>query len=197
MDVFRNVIYSQDRCSAFEKMRYLKILLILLSINCFGQNDTVYIKKNIKPFEEKAVYKTDTIVFETPNARNILIGNDILPQTPNQQGAKNYGLFFEDFKVKDCQESEIPRPNKIIGIEKNKKEWNIKALVYTNCCQDFLADISVDNDNTLNLIFHNYGMYCFCSCPFELTYKIRIMEFDDLKKIKYLTINGETKTELK
>ena len=178
-------------------MRYIRIILLLLSINCFGQNDTVYIKKNIKPFEEKAVYKTDTIVFETPNARNILIGNAILTQTSNQQGAKGFGLFFEDFKVKDCRNSEIPKPNKIIGIKKNKEEWIINALVYSNCCQDFLADISVENDNTLNLIFHNYGMYCSCSCPFELTYKIRIMEFEDLKKIKFLTINGETKSVLK
>lgn len=178
-------------------MRYLTIFLILITINCFGQNDTVFIRKNIKYYPEKAVYKTDTIVFETPNARNILIGDAILTQTSNQQGAKSYGFFFEEFNVKDCRNSEIPKPNKIIGIEKNKEEWNITALVYSNCCQNFLADISVENDNTLNLIYLNYGMYCSCSCPFELKYKIRIMEFDDLKKIKYLTINGKTKTELK
>ncbi len=178
-------------------MRYINIILLLLSINCFGQKDTVYIKKNINPFSEKAIFQTDTLVFETPNARNILIGNAILTETSNQQGAKNFGLFFEDFKVKDCHASEVPKPNKIIGIEKEKEKWNIKILVYSNCCQDFLADISVENDNTLNLIFHNYGMFCSCSCPFELTYKIRVMEFDDLKKIKFLTLNGETKTELK
>ncbi|GAA3555919.1 hypothetical protein [Snuella lapsa] len=178
-------------------MRYLKLTLLLLSITCFGQNDTVFIRKNIKHYPEKAVYKTDTIVFETPNARNILIGNDILTQTSNQQGAKGYGIFFESFNVKGCRESEMPQPNKVIRIGKSKEEWNITILAYTNCCQDFLADISVENGNTLDLIFHNYGMYCSCTCPFELTYKLRIMEFEDLKKVKYLTINGKTKTELK
>ncbi|MGV6831416.1 MAG: hypothetical protein ACWA5P_07640 [bacterium] len=178
-------------------MRYLKLLLILVSINCFAQNDTIYIKKNIKPFEEKAVYKIDTIIFKTPNARNILIGDAILTQTANQQIAKGYGLFFSDFKVKDFEENERPKPNKILSVERNKKEWTITALVYTNCCQDFLADISVSNDHTLNLIFYNYGTYCSCNCPFELTYKINIMEFEDLKKIKYVTINGEIRTEIK
>jgi len=178
-------------------MQFKKIILLLLSINCFGQSDSVFIRKNTMPFSEKAVYITDTIVFETPNARNILIGNTILTQTLNQQIAKGYGLFFEEFKVKDCRNSEIPKPNKVINIERNKNEWIIKILVYSNCCQDFLADISIENDNTLNFIFYNYGMYCSCSCPFELTYKIRIMEFEDLKKLKFLTINGETKTKLK
>jgi len=169
----------------------------LFSVHCFGQKDTVYIKKNVNPFSEKAVYKTDTLIFETPNARNILIGNSILTQTPNQQAAKHYGLFFEDFTVKDCQESEQPKPNKIIGIEKKKQEWIVTAVVYANCCQNFLADIRVENDNSLNLIFYTYGMYCSCSCPFELNYTIRIREFEGLKKIKYLTINGASKTELK
>ena len=69
-------------------MRYLKIVILLFTINCFGQNDTVYIKKSINPPSEKIVYQTDTIVFETPSDRNILIGNAILTQTRNQQIAK-------------------------------------------------------------------------------------------------------------
>jgi hypothetical protein len=174
----------------------LKILILLISINCFGQNDSVFIRKNVAPFSEKAIYKTDTIIFSTPNARNILIGNAILTQTLNQQEAKSFGLFFEDFKVDDCIKSGIPEPDKILKIEKTKDYWIIKIKAYTNCCQDFLSDINVSNDNTLNLIFYNYGMYCSCSCPFELTYKIRIMELEDIKKIKYVTINNKSKTKI-
>ncbi|MCF7560416.1 hypothetical protein L3X39_07185 [Sabulilitoribacter multivorans] len=179
-------------------MKSLLFLVLFVSFNfCYGQNDSIFIRKNIEPFSDKPVYKTDTIVFDTPNARNILIGNVILPQTSNQQLTKSYGLFFEEFGVKDCSESQDePKPNKIVEIDRSKEEWGIKAIVYTNCCQDFLADVEVKNDNTLNLIFINYGMYCFCSCPFEITYKFRVMEFDDLKKIKFVSINDEAKTNL-
>ena len=179
----------------------MKKLLLISSILCyqfcFAQNDSIFIRKNIEPYSDKPVYKTDTIVFDNPNSRNILIGNTILPQTSNQQITKSYGLFFEEFYVKECSDSqEEPKPNKIIEINKKKEEWIIKAIVYTNCCQDFLADVEVNDDNTLNLKFINYGMYCSCSCPFEIKYKFRVKEFKDLNKIKYITINGETKTNL-
>lgn len=179
-------------------MRKLVFVITVLSFQMFyAQNDSVFIRKTVDPFSENPVYKTDTIVFNTPNARNILIGNTILPQTSNQQVAKSYGLFFKAFSVEDCEHNQsLPEPDKIVEIKRSKTEWVIKVLVYTNCCQDFLADIIVDNEDTLNLMFINYGMYCFCSCSFELTYKFRIMGFEDLKKIKYLSINGETKTKL-
>ena len=171
--------------------------MLLSTFKCFSQNDTVFIKANQNPFSENAEYKIDTVIFRFPSSRNVLIGNAILTQTFNQQIAKGFGFFLEDFKVKNCHQNEKPQPSKIIGIEKEKGEWRIKALVYTNCCQDFLADISIEDDNTLNLIFHNYGTYCSCSCPFEITYKLRVMEFDRLKKIEFLEINGEAKTPIK
>lgn len=179
----------------------MKRLFLIIFVFCFNfieaQNDSIFIRKNIEPYSDKPVYKTDTIIFKNPNSRNILIGNTILPQTSSQQGTKSYGLFFEEFNVKDCLDNKSePKPNKIIQITKKKNEWIIKALVYTNCCQDFLADVSVYNDNTVNIMFTNYGMYCFCSCPFEITYKFRVEPFDDLSKIKFVSINGEATTKL-
>ncbi len=177
--------------------RFIPLLLLLLSFNIFGQKDTIFIRKNIKPYSEKIEYKTDTIIFETLNARNILIGDAILTQTKNQQIAKGYGLFFEKVEVKECGESQKPKSDEIIEFEKENDKWKIKMLAYSNCCQDFLVDISIEKDETLNLIYYNYGMYCSCSCPFEVTYTIRIMEFDDLKKIKSVIINGDNSTKMK
>lgn len=179
-------------------MKYLTILFLFLVFKIYCQNDTVFIRKNIKPFSEKIEYKTDTIVFTTPNARNILISDAILTQTKNQQIAKGYGLFFEKFEVKECEKSEKLKSDKIISVKKEKDQWIIKIIAYSNCCQDFLADIKVEKNETLNLIYYNYGMYCSCSCPFEVTYTIRIMSFDSLKNIKSVIINGNysTKKEL-
>ena len=180
-------------------MKQLTLFLLLLSFNAFGQKDTVFIRKNIKPYPytKNIEYKTDTIIFETPYARNILIGNAILTQTKNQQIAEGYGLYFEKIDVSECGGSEIPKPNKIIEQKKENGKWIIKIKVYSNCCQDFLTDIKVENDETLNLKFYNYGMYCSCDCPFEVTYTIRLMDIDDLKKINSIVINDDYSTLIK
>ncbi len=78
------------------------------------------------------------LFFDNPNSRNSLVGNTILPQKSNQQETKSYGLFLERFNVKDCLDKESePKPNKIIQIIKERKEWIIKALVCSNWCQYF------------------------------------------------------------
>ena len=179
-------------------MKKLTILFLVISLNCFGQNDTVFISKNIANYGDEPIYKTDTIIFDTPNARNIIIGDAVLEQTENQQIAKGFGLFLKEIEVYDCKDkSGYTKPNKIIEFVQTKKEWSIKTLVYSNCCQDFLADIKIENQNTLNLIFYNYGQYCLCSCPFELTYKLDVEEYDDLKKINSIIINGDSETKMK
>jgi len=178
-------------------MKQLTLFLLLLSLNAFGQKDTVFIRKNIKSFTESVEYKTDTIIFETRYARNMLIGNAILTETKNQQIAREYGLFFEKIEVSECGGSEIPKPNKIINQKKENGKWIIKTKIYSNCCQDFLTDIKVENDETLNLKYYNYGMYCSCDCPFEVTYTIRLENFDDLKKISSIVINDDYATLIK
>jgi len=173
------------------------VLFIILPLNLWSQKDTVFIRKNINYYPDKIEYKTDTIIFETPNARNILIGDAIMTETYNQQVAKGYGLFFEKIEVSECGGSEYPKPNKIIEHKKENGKWIIRTKVYSNCCQDFLTDIKVENDETLNLKFYNYGMYCSCECPFEVTYTIRLMNFDDLKKITSIIINDDYSTLIK
>lgn len=177
-------------------MRILTLLFIVISFSNFAQSDTVFIRKNIDKFADQPVYQTDTIIFDTPNARNILIGDAILTQTYNQQVAKGYGLFLKEIEVEDCKSTEPTELNEIIEFDRSSNKWTVKTMINANCCQDFLVDIKVENENTLNLIFHNYGMYCSCSCLFELTYKIDIMDFDDLSKIKSVIINGDERTRI-
>ena len=177
-------------------MRILTLLFIVISFSSFGQSDTVFIRKNIDIYADKPNYQTDTIIFDTPNARNILVGNAILTQTYNQQVAKGYGLFLKAIEVEDCKSTEPTELNEITKFDKSSNKWTIKTHVNANCCQDFLVDIKVDDENTLNLIYHNYGMYCSCDCLFELTYIVDIMDFDDLSKIKSILINGDERTRI-
>ena len=177
-------------------MRILALFFTVISFSGFGQSDTVFIRKNIDKFADIPTYQTDTIIFDTPNARNILVGNAILTQTYNQQVAKGYGLFLKAIEVADCKGTEPTELNEITKFDKSSNQWTIKTHVNANCCQNFLVDIKVDDENTLNLIYHNYGTYCFCGCVFELSYIIDVMDLDDLSKIESILINGDERTRI-
>lgn len=178
-----------------------------------GQSDTVFIKYNKDKFEEKLTYKTDTIVFDTPNDRQILYGTDVLPSTYNQQVAKGFGLFLNQIEFTPCkqilqpiligeeeiiEEPEIIEVDSIISIIKTDTLWTFALKIFENCCHSFLCDISIESDSILNLIFYSYGAnYCSCDCCFGLNYKIERLNFEDNTKIKFVMINGNIKSKKK
>jgi hypothetical protein len=159
------------------------LTFILTTSLTWGQADTVFIKYNKDKFEEKPNYKTDTIIFDTPNARQILYGTTVLPWTLNQQIAKGYGLYLNSVSLTPCKQND---------------KLTIEVKYWANCCHSFLCDLEVINDMTVNLIIYGYGAtYCSCSCCFGLTYNISTMTVDEFDKLKYITINGNEKTKRK
>ena len=187
-----------------------KILFIaiptLLSTNTYGQEkndltkyqDTVFIKADKDWSDDTLTYAIDTIIFETGRGRPILIGTTVLPWTQNQQGAKNYGVYFDKVIKSDCQKEvteyggEIE--NHINSITTTDTTLTIDFNIFENCCYSFLCDISVDSTATLNLIYTGYGTWCFCDCCFGLTYHLTIMKGIDIPKIKAVMIMGNRKT---
>lgn len=53
------------------------------------------------------------------------------------------------------------------------------------CCAEFIADYSVVND-TLKIEYKNSGDECYCTCFYELTFKINIEDH----KFNHITFNG-------
>jgi len=183
-------------------MKKLSIVLIFISIttSVLGQldNDTVFLKYNKDIYKEKPNYNIDTIIFDTPMARQILYGTTVLPCTRNQQIAKGYGLFLNSVSITPCYENDKLLNSEIIAIAANKGNLTIEVKYWGNCCHSFLCDLEVKNDTVLNLIIHGYGTtYCSCDCSFGLTYHISTMKFFELDKLKYIMINGEEETKNK
>ena len=174
-------------------------VIIFLSIDTFGQKvaDTVFIKYNKDWTSRSKSYITDTVVFQSGMVRHILTGTAILPSTHNQMDAHGYGLYFHKVTKSDCiknSNENSKSKNYINSIFTTDSTIIINFNIYDNCCFDFLCDISVDTNATLNLIYNGYGTYCSCNCCFGLTYVLNIINRKDIPRIKAAIINGDPKT---
>jgi hypothetical protein len=131
--------------------------------------------------------------------RHILKGTTILPYTSNQQNAKGYGFYFEKVNLSNCQRNGLEYENRIQEhvnyIIQTDSTLIIDFNFYDNCCYSFLCDISVVDESILNLIYTGYGTYCDCDCCYGLNYRISLIKDENFSKIKYLMINGNSKTK--
>ncbi len=178
-------------------MKILATILtfILTTSLTWGQADTVFIKYNKDKFEEKLNYKTDTVIFDTPNARQILYGTTVLPWTNSQQIAKNFGIVLQTVTRTDCKQSGKPTENEVVNITETDTSMKIELKIFGNCCHSFLCDLEIVDDAIINLKYYGYGAtYCSCDCCYGLTYNIEKWNFDDYKLLKSIMVNGDRLT---
>ena len=170
--------------------------LILSTDLTFGQSDTVFIRYNKDSFEDIMNYKTDTIIFNTPNERQLLYGTTVLPWTGNQQIAKGFGLYLDKVSVTPCKNGRPDEKVRVLSTFSTDSTLKITLNILGNCCHSFLCDISVVKDSLINLIHYGYGStYCSCICCFGLTYNISLLkEFSEFNKLKWIIINGDDRT---
>lgn len=120
---------------------------------------------------------------ETPPPTKVL-ENSVL----NQQ-SKMKGYELVKLTPSTCDESLMGMPIKERIVRKiyHKDTLEIDVGFSANCCSSFLGEIQVKNDTTLNLIFKEYGMECFCHCCFQLTYHIVTKD----QKLTSFELNGK------
>lgn len=173
-------------------------LFVLNFLPAFAQNDTVFIRYDSDKYDEKVTYKTDTVIFDTPNARQILYGTAVLPWTVNQQLAKNFGLYLDKVSITECKQELGKRPdekNQVVSVTESKDSLIIEIKLWGNCCHSFLCDLQVVDDKTINLITYGYGAtYCSCTCCYGLTFHIATMRVDEYKKLETIMVNNDRKT---
>ena len=164
----------------------------------YGQSDTVFLKYDSDKYDERLTYKTDTVVFETFNDRQILYGTTILPWTDNQQNAKGYGLDLAKVSSTPCKQDIKPEgKNEVVSISETDTTLNLELKIFGNCCHSFLCDIAVVEDSLINLLYFGYGAtHCDCDCCYGLTYNLTTTtgKYSDYGKLKMVMINGDRKT---
>lgn len=176
----------------------LLIPVFCVSLAAYGQSDTVFLRYDNDKFDEKLTYKTDTVIFDTPNARQIIYGTTALPMTVNQQLAKNFGLYLDHVTITQCKQEFVKRPdeiNKVISVTEGKDSLIIEIKIWGNCCHSFLCDMQVVDDKTINLITQGYGaFYCDCTCCYGLTFHIGTMRGIEYKMLETIMINNDRQT---
>jgi hypothetical protein len=180
-------------------MRNIILFVLLFSsiTTVWAQSDTVFIRHNQSEYDQPIEYTVDTVIFGGSNMRTLLYKTTLLPETRNQQYAKNYGLFIDSVAIAPCENSASrERPdyiNKVNSIVSTKDSFFIQIKFWGNCCHQFLCDIEIADDSTLNIITIGYGMYCSCDCCYGLNLYFEPLHkiFEDFNKLKYITINGD------
>ncbi len=174
---------------------FVLVTLFICNINCTNSNN-----------EEKTTTETDKkapqLTTSEPENGHVLKGTSILSASEkNMESRLVYGLGLDSVVFTDCQgpPTETPAPTRIADIKKLNDSTLIIATNFSaNCAYDFLAEIEVVSNNTLNLIYHGYGGYAVCDCCFGLTYIISLTKEEDydLNNLKFVTINGYAKTRI-
>ena len=171
------------------------LMFVLTTSLTWSQADTVFIKYNKEKFEEKPHYKTDTVIFETPNARQLLYGTTILPWTSSQQMAKNFGLAFQRVSNTGCKQTGKPTVNEIVSIAETDTTLSIELKIWGNCCHSFLCDLEIVDNSIVNLKYYGYGATnCDCDRCYGLTYTFEKWDFKEYKLLKGVMINGDKQT---
>ena len=158
---------------------------VLLFTTAYAQSTTVH----------------DTVYIEKEETGNVLKGTTVLKASNKIMDARwVYGLWFESFTATACKSNgEHLPPSGITSIElQGDTVLVITADISDNCAFDFLGEIEVVNDTTLNLVYHGYGGFASCMCCFGLAYKINLVRDEDytFTKLKYVTLNGELQKPL-
>ncbi len=171
------------------------ILFVIISLQLFAQNDTVFIRKMDS---YKKDYVTDTIIFSNEMYRTVLTGTTILPMSYNQLDVQGYDIHLMKVKSTDCdnRSNELSSGAHIKKVLFTDSSMVIKTTIYSNCCFNFLCDVGVENDSTLNLIYYEYGAtHCACNCCFCLDYHLSIgTMLGKENTMKFIIINDNTKS---
>ncbi len=134
------------------------------------------------------------------DSSHVLRGTTVLTGSDKNLNSRwVHGLSLVEISSTECKGimSENPTSTEFTSINfPDDSTILISANIYANCGQDFLGEIEVVSDNTLNLVYHGYGNFASCNCCFGLTYKIDMPDRKeyDYSKIKFVTINGIAKT---
>lgn len=78
---------------------------------------------------------------------------------------------------------------KHIAVDVNTMVISVELL--SNCCTNFLVEAEVVDGHCLNLIYHEYGGFCSCTCKYILDYVIEKSSAKQETKLEYILLNSD------
>ena len=78
---------------------------------------------------------------------------------------------------------------KHIAVDANTMIISVELL--SNCCNNFLVEAEVVDGHSLNLIYHEYGGLCSCTCKYILDYVVEKSSALQETKLEYILLNSD------
>lgn len=190
---------------------YIFILLIIL-LSCssddqIDENLQANIEETISKVPRDSLKVRDTVVPDliAPKGTQMLADskktfyvNDVSP------------YFLKHVTLSECNESEgypsYADHNQLQSINWTDSTLTIDFSIVETCGSDFLCEVEMIDNNTLNLIYHQYNSLATCNCCYGLKYTFLIHEYyqpesygqlDDLPNIKFVAFDGKNIVKLK
>lgn len=176
-------------------------MILLFVFFSKAQEDTLIIKYNNSHSNDPSYFVVDTFTYYSPFERHFLIGTTVLPWTQNQLMVKNFGLNLDSVAKTNClnnAENVKGKKDKINYVTITDTSLTVDVSIYSNCCYDFLCDVSIDDKGNLMLIYQGYGDYCSCTCCFGLRFYFTDWFLNDEgEKLKSIRLSENKSEEFK
>ena len=109
------------------------------------------------------------------------------------------GLWLSNVTITDCEndgkEPNGSKHNQISEIIQTDTSISIEFYIFETCGSDFLFDVKVVNQNTLDLIYFQYNSWADCRCCYGVKYDFNLYNDPlDSYHLTHITFNGENKT---
>jgi hypothetical protein len=178
-------------------MKHVLIIytLIFLALSCQTQTektekDIGNIDSTIMVLNEEKIIEPDVIPPE---------GSQILYKSRSAYYVGELaGLWLTNVSITDCENDEKEpngsKHNQMSAIIQTDTTLSIEFYIFETCASDFLFDVKVVNQNTLDLIYFQYNSWADCRCCYGIKYDfVRSNDTLDYYDLKYHTFNGENK----
>jgi hypothetical protein len=187
------------------------ILLLILASSCSEEViDNEKSQNVIAEIKTNDSTKLETSIIDSTNynkSSNIIvapIGTQLLNESKRTKYVweiTTYDLLDISFANCESDGEEIyntkyPIINEVIH---NDSILSVDFNFRDECGSDFLCEVELVDNNTLNLIYHQFGAYTSCLCCYGLKYNFNIIIEDQNgsePNIEFITINGKEKTKI-
>ena len=159
----------------------------------YGQRDTIWISKQKDWRAYTFQFDWDTVYFISDQISCPLQGTIKIPWSKNQEFVRDAGLKFLGIESSECSSKGEPVdhiPEEISSIKRLGDELRITAKVKGNCCYDFICDVGIIDNQTLNLIYYGYGNICGCNCCYSIIYRFKIEDNEKFDSIGKVVLNS-------
>ena len=158
--------------------------------------DTIFVKRDLGQVEIDTYYIEAGVAFE-----QWLIGTTILKNSPKNIELRNKGFEIKAVWKDTCDATQryLNREDypKVKSIDMKPGEIIAAVELIANCCSNFLVEGQILQNNELNLVYHEYGGFCSCTCKYSLIYILELKKEIGTVDLEFVSVGFDSKNKIR